>query len=122
MGYGTRVCALTVVEADDAARVADLHDWGLQRVQFAGCHGCHAGSWCAAAGAVEACSALNPVPGRMECLGGIGQPLVAVDYAHTPDALAQAISGTAPVGGCSVVGACGVSLDAVVTVTQSKRP
>jgi UDP-N-acetylmuramoyl-L-alanyl-D-glutamate--2,6-diaminopimelate ligase len=30
---------------------------------------------------------LKPVAGRMECFGGRGQPLVFVDYAHTPDAL-----------------------------------
>jgi UDP-N-acetylmuramoyl-L-alanyl-D-glutamate--2,6-diaminopimelate ligase len=33
-----------------------------------------------------------PVPGRMTRLGGGGQPLVVVDYAHTPDALAQALA------------------------------
>ena len=41
--------------------------------------------------AVQACTALHAVPGRMDCLGGIQQPLVAVDYAHTPDALEQAL-------------------------------
>lgn len=46
--------------------------------------------------AVHACSALHAVPGRMECLGGIGEPLVAVDYAHTPDALSQALSALRP--------------------------
>src|SRR5690606_19585049 len=40
--------------------------------------------------AVDACAGLQPVPGRMQQLGGAGQPLVVVDYAHTPDALAQA--------------------------------
>lgn len=40
---------------------------------------------------VESCEGLKPVPGRMECQGGDGQPLVAVDYAHTPDALEQAL-------------------------------
>ncbi|HET9679913.1 MAG TPA: UDP-N-acetylmuramoyl-L-alanyl-D-glutamate--2,6-diaminopimelate ligase [Gammaproteobacteria bacterium] len=31
------------------------------------------------------------VPGRMECFGGNHQPLVVVDYAHTPDALRQVL-------------------------------
>ena len=35
---------------------------------------------------------MHPVPGRMHCLGGEhGQPLVVVDFAHTPDALQQAL-------------------------------
>ncbi|WP_027994298.1 UDP-N-acetylmuramoyl-L-alanyl-D-glutamate--2,6-diaminopimelate ligase [Simplicispira psychrophila] len=41
--------------------------------------------------AVWACAALLPVPGRMERIAAAGQPLVAVDYAHTPDALQQAL-------------------------------
>jgi len=40
----------------------------------------------------EALHALAPVPGRMNRLGGgAAQPLVVVDYAHTPDALEQAL-------------------------------
>jgi UDP-N-acetylmuramoyl-L-alanyl-D-glutamate--2,6-diaminopimelate ligase len=36
---------------------------------------------------------LRPIPGRMERFGGRGgRPLVIVDYAHTPDALAQALA------------------------------
>ena len=42
--------------------------------------------------AVQVCAELTPVPGRMECIGAQGQPLVAVDYAHTPDALGQALT------------------------------
>ncbi len=40
----------------------------------------------------ETLSQLLPVDGRMNRLGGeAGQPLVVVDYAHTPDALEQAL-------------------------------
>jgi UDP-N-acetylmuramoyl-L-alanyl-D-glutamate--2,6-diaminopimelate ligase len=41
--------------------------------------------------ALAACAAISPVPGRMESFGGSGQPLAVVDYAHTPDALEQAL-------------------------------
>lgn len=36
---------------------------------------------------------MRAVPGRMQCLGGeVTQPVVVVDYAHTPDALSQALT------------------------------
>lgn len=41
--------------------------------------------------AVEACELLTPVPGRMDCVSSAGQPSVVVDYAHTPDALRNAL-------------------------------
>ncbi len=37
-------------------------------------------------------SQLQPVHGRMNRLGGDGRPLVVIDYAHTPDALEQALA------------------------------
>jgi UDP-N-acetylmuramoyl-L-alanyl-D-glutamate--2,6-diaminopimelate ligase len=46
--------------------------------------------------AVQACAQLTPVPGRMECVSVPGKPLVAVDYAHTPDALAKALDALKP--------------------------
>lgn len=39
---------------------------------------------------------LNPPPGRMQRLGGKGQPLVIIDYAHTPDALEQVLTALRP--------------------------
>ena len=42
--------------------------------------------------ALDRVGELRGVPGRMECFGAPGQPLVVVDYAHTPDALEQALS------------------------------
>lgn len=71
--------------------------------------------------AVDACTKLLPVPGRMECVGGQGAPLVAIDYAHTPDALAQALQALRPMaqaraGQLWAVFGCGGDRDA------SKRP
>ncbi len=40
----------------------------------------------------DALAAARPVVGRMNRLGGGGAPLVVVDYAHTPDALEQALA------------------------------
>lgn len=41
----------------------------------------------------DAIAQLEPVAGRMSRLGGVdAQPLVVVDYAHTPDALEQALT------------------------------
>jgi UDP-N-acetylmuramoyl-L-alanyl-D-glutamate--2,6-diaminopimelate ligase len=39
----------------------------------------------------SAVAGLQPIPGRMQPLRSSGAPLVVVDYAHTPDALAQAL-------------------------------
>lgn len=41
--------------------------------------------------ALRGLRAVQPVPGRLQQLGGEGQPLVVVDYAHTPDALEKAL-------------------------------
>lgn len=73
------------------------------------------------AAAVQACQHLTPVPGRMECVTAAGRPLVAVDYAHTPDALAQALDALQPMvqargGQLWCVFGCGGDRD------TSKRP
>jgi UDP-N-acetylmuramoyl-L-alanyl-D-glutamate--2,6-diaminopimelate ligase len=48
------------------------------------------------AAAVRGCAHLLPVPGRMERLNVPDQPLVAGDYAHTPDALDKALAALRP--------------------------
>ena len=42
--------------------------------------------------AAEVLAGIQPVPGRMQQLGGGLQPLVVIDYAHTPDALENILS------------------------------
>lgn len=71
--------------------------------------------------AVQTCADLEPVPGRMQQIAQPQQPLVVVDYAHTPDALEQALIGLQPVaqargGQLHCVFGCGGNRDA------SKRP
>ena len=71
--------------------------------------------------AVSACSALSAVPGRMEQVGGVGQPLAVIDYAHTADALEKALTALRPLatqrgGKLWCVFGCGGNRDA------SKRP
>ncbi|ADQ83659.1 UDP-N-acetylmuramoyl-L-alanyl-D-glutamate--2,6-diaminopimelate ligase [Methylovorus sp. MP688] len=41
--------------------------------------------------AAQAIATLKPVPGRMEQYGGNAMPVVVIDYAHTPDALENAL-------------------------------
>jgi UDP-N-acetylmuramyl-tripeptide synthetase len=72
----------------------------------------------------DACNALGSctaVPGRMELVSESGQPLMVVDYAHTPDALIKALAALRSVaqargGKLWCVFGCGGNRDA------SKRP
>ncbi len=66
-------------------------------------------------------SELTPPPGRMERLGGLDEPLLVVDYAHTPDALENVLGALRDVaqqrgGKLCVVFGCGGNRD------QGKRP
>jgi len=49
--------------------------------------------------AVRSVARLQPVPGRLERLGGGTLPLVVIDYAHTPDALEKALAALRPTVG-----------------------
>ena len=68
--------------------------------------------------AVEKLQLIKPVMGRMERFGGNGQPLIFVDYAHTPDALDKVLASVSK--HCEqdlwVVFGCGGNRD------QGKRP
>lgn len=47
--------------------------------------------------AVQVCADLWPVPGRLQVVSATNDPLVVIDYAHTPDALAQVLDALQPV-------------------------
>ena len=71
--------------------------------------------------AVQACRGLQPPPGRMEFFGGDAQPLVVVDYAHTPDAIEKVLQALRPLaaergGRLACVFGCGGDRD------PAKRP
>lgn len=71
--------------------------------------------------AVQACRELPAVPGRMQAVGATDEPLVVIDYAHTPDAVAQAVQALLPLaqsrgGALTCVLGCGGDRDA------AKRP
>ena len=46
--------------------------------------------------AAELAACLVPPPGRMQPVGGTGEPLVIIDYAHSPDALEKVILALRP--------------------------
>lgn len=46
---------------------------------------------------------VHAVPGRLERVSGTGEPLVVVDYAHTPDALVKALAAVREITAGSVV-------------------
>ena len=67
--------------------------------------------------AVTACADLWPVPGRLQVVSAAQEPLVIVDYAHTPDALTKVLQtlrslATAREGALVCVVGCGGDRDA----------
>lgn len=68
--------------------------------------------------AVAAIAQIKPVAGRMQQMGGGSQPLVVIDYAHTPDALEKVLHAlrAQSAGKLLCVFGCGGNRD------QGKRP
>ena len=96
IGYGAQGLRFTVVEGSDR-HVLETQLIGQYNVSnLLGVLGAMRAAGVALADAVEACGNLLPVPGRMERLQQTGQPLVAIDYAHTPDALDKALLALQP--------------------------
>jgi UDP-N-acetylmuramyl-tripeptide synthetase len=96
IGYGEQGLRFTVVE-DGERRLLETSLIGQYNVSnLLGVLGAMRAIGVPLADAVAACGNLLPVPGRMERLQRAGQPVVAVDYAHTPDALDKALLALQP--------------------------
>jgi murE/murF fusion protein len=111
----------TVCEAQSQARVQTVLIGRYNVANVLGVFATLRGLGVSLADAAQACQALTPVPGRMQCVRASGQPLVVVDYAHTPDALAKALQALRPMvraqgGRLWCVFGCGGDRDA------AKRP
>ena len=98
------IVALSVVTSSEGLSFVLRTPWGERPLQsrllgrfnvanllaVVGCLGALGESFESIVAAVEA---MEPVNGRMNRLGGFGnEPLVVIDYAHTPDALEQALT------------------------------
>jgi UDP-N-acetylmuramoyl-L-alanyl-D-glutamate--2,6-diaminopimelate ligase len=98
-GYGPRGLRFTVCEGSQREPLETplIGDYNI--ANLLGVIGAMRALGVALADAVAACRELLPVPGRMELVGAAGvagRPLVAVDYAHTPDALDKALAALRP--------------------------
>jgi len=107
MTFGTRadarLRAVQVRLSEAGVRFGIESEWGSGEVNAAALGAFNVSNLLAAFGALLAAGidfeaaraalcALEPVPGRLERVGGGAQPLVVIDYAHTPDALEKALA------------------------------
>lgn len=119
--HGARGLRFDVVEGDDT-HTLDTELVGHYNVSnVLGVIACLRALGYSLADAVQACRVLPAVPGRMQTVGATGEPLVVIDYAHTPDAVAQAVQALLPLaqsrgGELTCVLGCGGDRDA------AKRP
>jgi UDP-N-acetylmuramyl-tripeptide synthetase len=107
MQDGGRLRAADVRLSESGVRFRVEGDWGKGEVAAGVLGGFNVSNLLAVMGALvaqgvpfdavrEAVARLAPVAGRLERLGGGSAPLVVIDYAHTPDALEQALAALRP--------------------------
>jgi UDP-N-acetylmuramoyl-L-alanyl-D-glutamate--2,6-diaminopimelate ligase len=105
---GGRLRASRVSQSEAGLRFLVTGDWGSGEVSvpvlgrfnvsnLLAVIGVLVGSGVEFASAIAAVARLEPVPGRLERMGGGHLPLVIIDYAHTPDALEKALAAVRPV-------------------------
>ena len=127
-----RLTASAVTFNEQGARFNVTSDWGSAAIAAPVWGGFNVSNLLAVMGvliaagvpfdaAAHAIENIEAVPGRMNALGGTDAPLVVIDYAHTPDALDQALATLRPLaatrgGALRVVFGCGGDRD------PGKRP
>jgi UDP-N-acetylmuramyl-tripeptide synthetase len=121
IGYGAAGLCFDVCEGEERHSLATSVIGQYNVSNLLGVIGAMRAMGVSLADAVRACGNLLPVPGRMERLAETGKPLVAIDYAHTPDALNKALLALRPLaaqrgGQLWCVFGCGGGRDA------TKRP
>jgi UDP-N-acetylmuramyl-tripeptide synthetase len=101
------ITATALAETPDGLKMAVATPWGRGDVQapvvgafnaanMLGVLGVLLASGVPLDAALRALARIEPPPGRMQRLGGDGQPLVVVDYAHSPDALQKVLTALRP--------------------------
>jgi UDP-N-acetylmuramoyl-L-alanyl-D-glutamate--2,6-diaminopimelate ligase len=104
---GPRLRGSDVQLSEDGVRFRVESEWGSGEVRAAVLGAFNVSNLLAVLGAllargiafdraIAAVSALQPVTGRLERLGGGALPLTVIDYAHTPDALEKALQALRP--------------------------
>ncbi len=96
LGYEGTGLGFTLREGDATARVASTLTGDYNVSNLLGVIGVLRASGCALEAAAHIVPMLTAVPGRMQRVAAVGGPEVVVDYAHTPDALDNAIRALKP--------------------------
>ena len=96
LGYEGRGLGFMLREGDATARVASTLTGDYNVSNLLGVIGVLRASGCALEAAAHIVPMLTAVPGRMQRVAAAGGPEVVVDYAHTPDALDNAIRALKP--------------------------